>query len=508
MNANATASFLGIDIGTSGTKTMAVTADGRVLASASAAYALQTPRPGWVEQDPADWWRAVCGTVREVTGRLPGGAGSIAAVGLSGHMSSLVALDHHGVPLRPCITVADGRGTEESSWLTAHFGPRIERLTGGTPGTSDVAPKLLWLKAHEPRVYARMATFVAAKDYVRFLLSGHLATEPTDAGNTLFLDLASRRWDAGLYADMGLEPATLPPLVAPTDVVGGVTPAAAAATGLTAGTPVVAGGADMATSVVGTAAVASGVVAVTIGSSAQVTAPVRGLLPGAGGRISFHPHPAQNLLYVMGSIFGGGISLRWLARAFGEERDLERLGDRYFDRLSRQAALSGVGSEGAIFLPFLVGSGSPDFDPLARAGFLGLSLGTGRSQLVRAVLEGVAYNIRECVDVMRELGIPVQRVHLAGGGAASPVWRDIVAAVLGLRVHPTRVRDASPLGAAALAAVGIGACADVATAARAMVRTGEAVEPDPTAVDAYERAYGVYLRGRVALRDVHRSRTD
>ncbi len=466
MSPGRSSSFLGIDVGTSGTKTIAIDADGQVLASSSAAYPLQTPRRGWVEQDPADWWRAVCSTVRDVTDHLPGGAGSVAAVGLSGHMSSLVALDHGGSPLRPCITVADGRGAEESEWLAAHFGPRIERLVGGPPGTSDVAPKLLWLKAHEPAVYARMATFVAAKDYVRLLLSGHLATEPTDAGNTLFLDLQRRQWDVDLYVDMGLDPAKLPPLVGTTDVVGGVTPAAAAATGLVAGTPVVAGGADMATSVTGTAAVASGVVAVTIGTSAQVTTSVQGLLPGARGRISFHPHAAPNLLYVMGSIFGGGIALRWLAGAFGEERELGRLGDRYFDKLSKQAALSTAGSEGAIFLPFLVGSGSPDFDPVVQASFLGLSLATGRPQLVRAVLEGVAYNIRECVDVLRELGIPVQRVHLAGGGAASPAWRGIVAGVLGLQVHPTRVRDASPLGAAALAAVGMGAFADVPAAAR------------------------------------------
>ena len=449
----------------------------------------------------------MCETVRDVTCRLPGGAGSVTAVGLSGHMSSLVALDGGGTPLRPCITVADGRSVEEADWLTAHLGPRIERLTGGTPGTSDIAPRLLWLKAHEPAVYARMATFVAAKDYVRFLLTGHLATEPTDAGNTLFLDLTSRRWDVDLYADMGLDPARLPALVATTDIVGVVTRAAADATGLAAGTPVVAGGADMATSVVGTAAVASGVVAVTIGSSAQVTAPVPGLLPGAHGRVSFHPHPAPNLLYVMGSIFGGGISLRWLARAFGEDRELERMGDRYFARLSRQATRSAIGSDGAIFLPFLAGRGSPDFDPFARAVFLGLSLATGRPQLVRAVLEGIAYNIRECVDVVRELGIPVRCVHLAGGGAASAAWRGIVAAVLRTPVHPTRVRDASPLGAAVLAAVGIGAFADVATASRALVRIEKAEEPDAEAVEAYERAYGDYLRGRVALRDLHGSRS-
>jgi xylulokinase len=493
------ASFLGIDIGTSGAKAIAINDVGRVLASAYAAYPLQTPRPGWMEQDPDEWWSALTGAVREVIERLPGGARSVAVLGLSGHMSSLVALGRDGRPLRPCITVADARGAEEASWLTAEFGARIESLTGGLPGTSDVAPKMLWLKTHEPTVYKRTASFVAAKDYVRFRLSGHLATEPTDAGNTLLLDLLTRRWDLKLCADMGLDPSKLPELVETTDVVGGVSRSAASATGLRPGTPVVAGGADMATSALGTAAVSPGVVAVTIGSSAQVTTPVLGFLPDARGRVSFHPHPVPDLLYAMGSIFGGGISLRWLAGAFGEERDLARLGARYFERLSRQAARSVPGSDGAIFLPFLVGSGSPHFDPAVRASFTGLSLATGRPQLVRAVLEGVAYNIRECVDVLRELGLPVLRVHLAGGGAASPAWRTIVSAVLGTPVRATRVRDASPLGAAALGAVGVGALADVVSAARTLVSTEEPVDPDTRAVEVYERGYGMYVSERLRL---------
>ncbi len=499
--------FLGIDVGTSGTKTIAVGSDGRVRAVGTAGYPLYTPQPGWVEQEPADWWRAVCSTVREVVGKLPGGASSVTGIGLSGHMSSLVAVDGHGQPLRRCITVADGRGGPEAAWLTSMFGPRLERLAGGQPGTSDVAPKLLWLKAHEPDTYARMSTFLFAKDFVRFLLTGNAATDPTDAGNTFFLDLVTRRWDVELYAEMGLDPGKLPSLVAPTDVVGTITPGASAATGLKVGTPVVAGGADMAASVVGTAAVRTGVVAVTIGTSAQVTTSLAALSAGgAAGRVSFHPHPMPPLLYLMGSIFSGGLTLRWLAQAFGEERELDRLGSGYFEALSAQAAAATPGSDGALFLPFLVGSGTPDFDPTVQGTFLGLSLATGRPQLVRAALEGVAYNARECLEVVRDLGLPVARVHLGGGGSASAVWREIIAGILGLTVHPTHVRDASALGAAALAAVGLGAFANVLDASDAMVVFDDPIEPDPRAIERYARDYETYVAARVALRDVYRDR--
>jgi xylulokinase len=498
--------FLGIDIGTSGTKTVAVGVDGGVRAQAGAGYPLHTPEPGWVEQEPEDWWRAVCRTVRDVVAELPGGASSVAGIGLSGHMSSLVAVDDRGRPLRRCITVADGRGGPEAAWLTERFGPRLERLAGGQPGTSDVAPKLLWLKAHEPETYVRMSTFLFAKDVIRFRLSGHLGTEPTDAGNTFFLDLAGRSWDLGLYAEMGLDPSKLPPLAATTEVVGAVTTDASAATGLRAGTPVVAGGADMAASVAGTGAVRPGVVAVTIGTSAQVTTAVTALPTTGGGRVSFHPHPMPGLLYLMGSIFSGGLTMRWLAQAFGETGDLDRLGGAYFDALSGQAAASPAGSEGALFLPFLVGSGTPDFDPAIQASFLGLSLATGRPQLVRAALEGVAYNARECLDVVRDLGLPIERVHLGGGGSVSPTWRRIMADVLGVTVHPVRVRDASALGAAALAAVGLGAFPDVAAASEAMVALDDPVEPDEDAVELHQRDYETYVSARVALRDVYRGR--
>lgn len=503
---NAGEVFLGIDVGTSGLKVVAVGPDGRVLADGAAGYPLHTPEPGWVEQEPDDWWRAVCTTLPDVLARLPGGAASVTGIGLSGHMSSLVPMDGHGQHLRRCITVADGRGGPEAAWLTSAFGPRLERLAGGQPGTSDVAPKLLWLKAHEPDTYRRMSTFLFAKDFVRLRLTGNVATDPTDAGNTFLMDLQERTWDVNLCAEMGLDPAKLPSLIASTDVAGGVTHDASIATGLTVGTPVVAGGADMAASVAGTGTVRAGVVAVTIGTSAQVTTPVSALPLGGAGRVSFHPHPAPSLLYLMGSIFSGGLTLRWLAGALGEEDELERLGGGYFEALSAQAATAAPGSDGALFLPFLVGSGTPEFDPTMRGTFVGLSLATGRPQLVRAALEGVAHNARECLDVVRDLGLPIARVHIGGGGSASAVWREIIAGTIGMTVHPTRVRHASALGAAAMAAVGLGAFATVVEASDAMVMFDDPIVPSNRAIECYSRDYDTYLAARTALRDVYRDR--
>lgn len=500
------ACFLGIDIGTSSTKVLAVTRDGNVLAAGSAAHRLCSPAPGRFEQEPADWWKSLCQAVATALAALPGGAAAVAGIGLSGQMSSLVVLGPDNLPLLPASTVTDTRAADEAALLAARFGPRFERLAGGRPVASDVASKLLWLKSHEPEVYARMSTFVFAKDYIRFLLTGELATEPTDAGNTYFLDLTTRAWDARLFEDMGHNPGILPALVGTTQLVGSVTDEAADATGLLAGTPIVAGAADMAASVVGAAVIDPGVVAVTIGTSAQVTAPVTTLLPAADGRVDFHPHACEGLLYLLGSIFSGGLTMQWLAKAFGEEADLERGGAGYFDGLSQQAALSRTGAEGVLFLPFLVGSGSPEFDPSARAAFIGLSLAAGRPQLVRAAMEGVAHDVRQSLDIMVELGVPVERVHLAGGGAASEVWQEIIAGVLGRPVFPTRVRDASALGAAALAAVGMKALPAVREASRAMVHFRAAVVPEQSAADRYAGDHEVFLRARTLVGQIDRMR--
>jgi xylulokinase len=497
--------FVGIDVGTSSTKVIAVDEIGKVLTGATSPHPLHSPKPGWIEQDPHDWWKSVRRATRQMVAQLPGGAPSITCVGLSGHMSSLVALDAKGQPMRPCITVADTRARSEVAELNRRFGRDVVGLTGSPPSTSDTASTLLWIKHHEPDVYGRLSTFLFAKDYLRLRLTGRSATEPTDAGNSGFLDLLSRRWDGQLFEAMGHERRVLPELVDTTAIVGQVT-RAGAETGLLEGTPVVAGAADMAASMLGAGALDPGVMAVTIGTSAQVTTPVTKPFPAARGRIDFHPHAVPGLLYALGSVFSGGLTVQWLDRCFGATSKAARSSD--LGGLTELAAGSDAGSGGAIFLPFLVGSGSPDFDADSKASFLGLTLGAGKPQLVRAVLEGVAHDIRRSVDAMTDLGLPVETVHMAGGGAASMIWCQIVASMLDRPVRLPAVRDASVLGAAVLAAVGAGTLPDVRTATAAMVHLAEEILPDPSAAERYAADHQLFLRAKELVAELDRRRVE
>lgn len=511
--------LIGIDVGTSGLKTIALSTDGVVLASASHSYPLSTPRPGWVEQDPEDWWTATCRAVRSVLEELNAGTGSpssaqeapqqgrqkprVIGISLSGHMSSLVMVDGLGNALRPCLMLTDTRGAEESRLLADEVEGTVKRLTGGSLRAGSVAAKLLWIKRNEPEVYARSAAFLTAKDFVRARLTGQICTEPTDAGNTMFLDPISRSWAHDLYEFMGFDPAKLPRLVETTDLAGYVTPEAAAQTGLPQGTPVIAGGADMACSALGTGCVEEGVVAVTIGTAAQVVTLAHKVDPRGAGRISFHPHAIKGELYAMGSIFSGGLTLRWLRGAIGENDALRDRTGSYYDRISDLAAEVPAGSRGAIFLPFLVGGGSPEFDPAVRAGFVGLSLSTGTGELVRAAMEGVAYNARDCLNVFREIGLPVSVLHMGGGGSASQTWRSIMAGVLGGTVRPLAMRDASALGAAIIAGAGVKAFSSIHEAVKKLTSFESDVLADQNDVAEYDRQYRVYDMARRALRSVY-----
>ncbi|MCL5676853.1 MAG: FGGY family carbohydrate kinase, partial [Firmicutes bacterium] len=354
--------LLGIDLGTSAVKVLAVSSDGEILGIGSAGYVLQTPHPGWVEQDPAEWWQAVRSAVRQCLAALPAGR-SVDAIGFSGHMSGLVLVDEAGRPVRPCIMLTDTRSEEQSARLRRSVGERVRAITGNFPLDAFVAPKLLWVKEREPEVHRRARTFLFPKDYIRFLLTGDLRTEPADAGNTLFLNPRTGAWDRDLCRGLGLDPELAPPVAQSAEVVGRVTAEAAAACGLPAGVPVVAGGGDMACSAVGIGAVEPGVVAVTIGTAAQVLACVPDLSDAVGGQLTFHPHAEPGTLFALGSIFSGGLATRWLARAFGEEERLNQDAPAYFAELSDQAAAAPPGSGGVIFLPFLVGSGSPFWNP-------------------------------------------------------------------------------------------------------------------------------------------------
>lgn len=498
--------LIGIDVGTSGLKSVALSTEGILLASGSASYPLLTPQPGWVEQDPDEWWAAVRTTISAVLEKVEGGPRRVAAISLSGHMSSVVMVDEEGNALRPCLMLTDSRGTEESRMLAGAIEGKVKALTGGSVRAGSMAAKLLWIKRNEPEVYAHASAFLTAKDFVRMRLTGEVCTEPTDAGNTMFLDPMSRQWGVDLYEEMGLSLRHLPRLVETTDLAGRVTHEAASQTGLLEGTPVIAGGADMACSAVGTGCVEEGIVAVTIGTAAQVVTLANVIDPRGAGRISFHPHAIKGALYAMGSIFSGGLTLRWLRNAIGENEAIRGRSGSYYDRISELAGEAPIGSRGAVFLPFLVGSGSPEFDPAIRAAFIGLSLDTDTGALIRAAMEGVAYNARDCLDVFTEIGLPVRTLHMGGGGSVSKTWRSIMAGVLGGRIRPLAMRDASALGAAVIAGVGVKAFPSVYEGSKRLARFEEDVVVDSSDVSTYSRHYQVYGMARNALKSVYHGR--
>lgn len=486
------ATVLALDLGTSSVKGLLLDQGGVVVAGALVPYPHQKPRPGWIEQRPEDWWEAAKDAVRICLGQAwtsgmsPDG---VRAIGLSGHMSGLVLIDRAGRPVRPCITISDLRATRQVARVRERVGEVIARVTKNPVIDAFLLPKLVWVMENEPRVLDRSAAFLLPKDYLRLMLTGRIASEPTDAGNTLLLDPLRRTWSRELVHRSGIDASLLPELIESTEVAGQLTDRAAEATGLPPGIPVVAGGADMACSALGTGCVRPGVVAVTLGTAGQVVTALEDLPELLFGKVTLHPHAIPGLSYVMGSHFTGGLAMSWFRQAVASPGD-----PIPFDQLEAEARAVPPGADGLRFLPFLVGSGSPRFDARVRGAFTGLGLSHRRGHLARAVMEGVACNLRQTVEALIQAGLPVEMVHLGGGGFRSRLWREIVAAVLGHAVHRLRIDDASALGAALLAGVGIGWWESLEAAVDAVVRRTSVEVPSLDVVDVYRAVFRSYQR--------------
>ncbi len=471
--------FIAIDLGTSAVKTLAVDAAGRVLAVARAPYPTRFPAPGLAEQDPEEWWKAVCLAVRDVLGRLPGAA--VAGVGLTGQMKGLVLVDRAGRPVRPCILYTDIRSHREADEIRTRYGEEVRRRSGGWVRPAATVTKLVWVSRHEPRHYQEAHRFLLPKDFIRLRLTAAFATDVTDAAGTLLYDVERQAWSLDLAQRLGLDLRHFPEVLQPAAVSGYVTAEASRETGLPEGTPVVAGAADMACSVLGAGAVAVGQTSITISSAGQVLTVCRELAGPAG--TSPNPHVLPGLCYLMGSSYTGGVSLQWARRLLDCE------GDDAFSRLEAEAAHTAPGSGGMLFLPYLLGAGTPSFDSRTRAAFLGVSVEHGRPHLVRAVMEGVAFHLRRCVEVIEESVPVVDTPVIGGGGARSALWRQVVADVLERPLRVPASLDVAGLGAAILAAAGVGAFPDVVAAVRAMVREVEVVTPRESTRSIYEAQY-------------------
>lgn len=487
--------YLGIDVGTSGTKALLVTGDGRPVERATVEYPLHQPRPGWAEQEAEDWWRATVRATQAVLAKAGVSGERVAAVGLSGQMHGSVFLDENGQVVRPPILWCDVRTASQCRTITQRAGgrERLIELTGNPALEGFTAPKVVWLMEHEPEAFARTRKIVLPKDYVRYRLTGEIATEVSDAAGTLLFDVAKGEWSAPLLEALGIDGDLLPPVLQSYEVAGRVSASAAEETGLRVGTPVVAGGADNTCGAVGAGIVREGVFLSSIGSSGVVLTPSDSLAKDPKGRVHTFNHSTENQWYLMGVTLSAGLALRWFRDQLGQaERAVEAAGgpDAY-DLLSHEAQKSTPGSRGLFFLPYLNGERTPHADANARAVFFGLSGAHTRADMVRSVFEGVTFSLRDSVEIMRELGREVTEIRAIGGGAKSPFWRQIQADVFGADVLTLEIDEGPAFGAALLAMVGAGRYGTVAEAADRTVRTKERTSPG-AARTRYDDAYAFY----------------
>lgn len=469
--------LVGLDVGTTGVKAIAVSPEGEVLARAEEAYALSTPRPGWAEQDPEDWWRATDRALARI-GVEPAG------IGLSGQMHGLVALDAAGRVLRPAILWNDQRTGAECAEIEERVGfDRLVALTGNRALAGFTAPKLLWLRRHEPDVYGRIARVLLPKDYVRLRLTGEHATDVADASGTLLFDVAARRWSDEVLEALELPDSWLPPALE-SPAVSGTT---------SDGVPVAAGAGDQAAGALGVGVDAAGRLSVVLGTSGVVFAALPEFRADPRARVHAFCHAVPDRWHVMGVMLSAAGSLRWLRE--------EVVGAAY-DQLLAEAARWPPGAEGLLFAPYLAGERTPHADPDARGAFVGLSLRHDRGALARAVLEGVAFGLRDSLDLLVALGVQPEAGRVSGGGARSRLWLTIVASVLGIPLERTAVEEGAAFGAALLGGVAAGTFADAAEAVAACVRVRETVEPHPDWREVYAGALARFRRLYPALHSV------
>ncbi|MBZ5615478.1 MAG: xylulokinase [Acidobacteriia bacterium] len=514
--------FLGIDVGTGGTRALIIDGDehkdehGRVVASGTEEHVpFASPQLGWAEQNPNDWWRACGLAVRRALDASGTRGDEIACVGFSGQMHGAVLLDAHDEVVRPALIWCDQRTEPQVRELTDLFGTdRLIQLTCNPPLTNFTLTKLLWVRENEPRNWERVSHVMLPKDYVRFQLTGERAIDMADASGTLLLDVAKRQWSSEVLSRTGIDQQLLPALWESPEVCGRVSARGGEATGLSAGTPVVAGAGDQAAGAVGMGIVRPGTVSATIGTSGVVFAAtgVPALDPKGGIHTFCHAIPGR--WHVMGVTQAAGLSLRWFRDRFGagaaasnsdsdstDGRNGNDGGDLYA-RLCEEAATAPPGCDGVFWAPYLMGERTPHCDPHARAALVGLTATHTRAHVIRAILEGVAFSLRDTFTIFGELNVPVERIRLGGGGARSPLWRQIQADVYGQAVEVVQTEEGAAYGAAILAGVGAGNWRSVDEACDAVVHTAHRIQPDPKNSAILNEAYRTYRRIYPALRQI------
>ena len=484
--------YIGIDLGTSAAKLLLVDGEGRILNTVTKEYPLCFPKPGWSEQDPAEWWKACQEGLKELLEGFD--ASLVAGIGCGGQMHGLVALDERGEVIRPAILWNDGRTAEETAWLNTAVGKaRLSALTANIAFAGFTAPKLLWMKKNEPENFARIAKIMLPKDYVNYMLSGVHCCDYSDASGMLLLDVAHKRWSPEMLEICGVSESQMPRLFESYEVVGTLKPAVAAALGLPESVKVTAGAGDNAAAAVGTGTVGDGACNISLGTSGTIFISSEGFGVDPNNALHAFAH-ADGHYHLMGCMLSAASCNKWFCDEILKTTDYatEQV-DITPDRLGRNHVF---------FLPYLMGERSPINDTDARGAFIGLTMDASRADLVQAVLEGVAFAIRDSFEIARSLGIPVDRSKLCGGGARSPLWRTILANVLNIPLDIPQTEEGPGYGGAMVAMVGCGAYGSVKDCADALVRVTKTVEPEPALAARYEEQYRKFKLIYPALKEV------
>ncbi|MBX7244689.1 MAG: xylulokinase [Candidatus Sumerlaeaceae bacterium] len=488
--------LIGVDIGTTGAKSVLINERGKVLASDFREYPLSLPKPGWAEQNPEDWWAATVVSLRNLLAKSGVSARSLEGISFSGQMHGLVCLDDGFRVLRPAILWCDTRTTAECRLIEQKLGGRAKLISlASNPALEGFTlPKLLWVRRNEPATYRKICHIMLPKDYVRFRLTGALGMDMSDAAGTLMLDVRRKRWSREILAGLEIDSAILPLLAESPDIAGSVTPQAAAETGLPVGLPVAFGGADNTCAAVGNGVIREGIVAVSIGTSGTVVAPTERAVRDKLGRVHTFNHSVPGLWYAMGCMQAAGLSLKWLRDTFGglERAMASQTGIDAYEFLTAGAADVPPGAEGLIWLPYLNGERTPHLDANARGVLYGITPRHTRAHVARAILEGVVFGLRDGLEIIRGLKIPIGEIRLTGGGARSPLWRQIQADVFRQQVVTINVEEGPAFGAAIIAGVGTGVFPSFDEATRRVIRVTGVVKPNQRSADAYERAYRLF----------------
>jgi xylulokinase len=486
--------YIGVDVSSTATKALLINEKGDVIAVAITEYPFETPRPLWSEQKPDLWWDGTQKSLRAVIQQSGIEPAQIGGIGLTGQMHGLVLLDEEGKVLRPAILWNDQRTQSQCDEIHRRIGKeRFIQITGNVALTGFTAPKILWVKENEPEIYAKTAHVLLPKDFVRYKLTGDFAIDKADGAGTVLMDLMSRDWSSEILTELDIPARWMPPLFEGTQVTSYVSPRAAEITGLMAGTPVIAGGGDQAAQAVGVGAVKEGIVALTLGTSGVVFATVENAFFESQGRLHAFCHSVPGKWHLMGVMLSAAGSLRWY-------RDTFAAGVNYNDLLAPAANIL-AGSDGLVFLPYLSGERTPYPDPLARGAFVGLTVRHGLAHCTRAVLEGVAFGLKDSFELMRSVGLAkVDQVRISGGGARSALWCQILADVFDTVMVTVNTTEGAAYGAALLASVGTGEYRDVESACQTAIKVTGSMSPSKEQVDAYQQIYPLYQELYPALK--------